>query len=368
MYTMLIYIMTAMAGIALGILAKHAWDRRASLTVRTESQSDPGDTKILLPEEPKSLSRYAMLGAGGLLILSVGATYWRGEGQASGAMKLSDGATATGPQPAATGALDDVDAMIDRLAKRLESNPTDGEGFRMLGWSYVNTGKPQQAIAPYKRATELLPGRADVWAGYGEALTGAANGTVTDEAKRLFDKALKLDAREPRARFFHALHDVQNGRERAGLDRWIALANDGQADAPWQTDLHQRIDTLAAKLGVNIDGRLKGAGPGALAQSLEAANVTLPPVAPDAVAAASAMSPTDRQAMVDKMVEGLAAKLAAQPNDADGWIKLLRSRMVLQQADKAARDLTTARKALAGSSASLAKVETAAKTLGVPGS
>lgn len=364
---MLYFITTALTGVALGIFVKHVWDRRRSWLVRAPNQGVAGDATRSV-EEPKSLSRYALLGAGVLLILSVAASYWREDGQRVGGILLSDGATETGKQGPVTAALDDVDAMIDRLAKRLESNPTDGEGFRMLGWSYVNTGKPQQAIAPYKRASELLPARADVWAGYGEALTGAANGTVTDEAKRLFDKALKLDASEPRARFFQALHDVQNGRERAGLDRWIALANDGPADAPWQADLHQRIATLAARLGVDLVGRLRVATPATPAQAVGVTDATLPPVAPDAVAAASAMSPADRQAMIDKMVDGLAAKLAAQPGDADGWIKLLRSRIVLQQTDKAARDLATARKALAGSPAALAKVDAVAKTLGVPGS
>lgn len=83
--------------------------------------------------------------------------------------------------------------MISRLAERLEKNPDDGEGFRMLGWSYVMTGKPDQAIAPYKQALRLLPGNALVLSGYGEALVGAAGGKVTAEAKGMFEQTLKLD-------------------------------------------------------------------------------------------------------------------------------------------------------------------------------
>ena len=66
------------------------------------------------------------------------------------------------------------------------------------------------------------------------------------------------------------------------------------------------------------------------------------------------------------MVDGLAAKLKADPSDPDRWILLLRSRMVLKQADQASSDLAAARRALAGNSAALTKVDTAARDLGVP--
>ena len=79
------------------------------------------------------------------------------------------------------------------------------------------------------------------------------------------------------------------------------------------------------------------------------------------------MPAADRQAMVDQMVGGLAEKLKANPADADRWVLLLRSRMVLKQADQAGTDLVTARKALAGDATGLGKVNAAAKEFGIPG-
>ncbi len=67
------------------------------------------------------------------------------------------------------------------------------------------------------------------------------------------------------------------------------------------------------------------------------------------------------------MVEGLARKLQANPKDADGWVRLLRSRMVLKQGEQAGRDLATARRALAGSGAPLTMLNGAAREFGVPG-
>ena len=234
----------------------------------------------------------------------------------------------------------------------------------MLGWSYVMTSHPDKAVAAYKRALAMLPGQANVHAGYGEALVGVAKGTVTQEAKDAFDKAIKADPAEPRARYFEALWMAQHGQEKQALDKWIALARSAPADAAWQADLRRQIGETSAKLGVAIPAGLTAA-----AAAIPAAPLGAPPALDNGtVQAASALPAADRQAMVDQMVEGLAKKLQANPKDADGWVRLLRSRMVLKQGDQAGRELATARRALAGSAADLAMVNGAAKEFGVPGS
>jgi len=53
--------------------------------------------------------------------------------------------------------LPDVNTMIERLVARLETAPGDVKGWRMLGWSYFNTGRYKQAATAYARAVELDP-------------------------------------------------------------------------------------------------------------------------------------------------------------------------------------------------------------------
>lgn len=232
----------------------------------------------------------------------------------------------------------------------------------MLGWSLVMTGHPDKAIDPYKRALALEPGRAIIHSGYGEALVGVAGGkTVTPDARAAFAKALSLDPAEPRARYFMALWQAQNGEEKPALDKLVALANSGPADAPWQADVRREAEALGKKLGVDVASRFKVAASGA------SAAMGPPPLDGATVQAAGQLSEGQRQAMVDTMVDGLAAKLKTNPGNVDGWVMLLRSRMVLKQADRAAADLASARKALAGNAAGLDAVEAAAKELAIPG-
>jgi len=353
---MLQYLLTGLAGIAIGVAAMRVWmmgDAQSESNGEAGSESEaPADNAA---GTPSVSTRTILISATLLVVAGIGLFIFRSQDDDARSGVLSMASSEGAGQN-----LDDVDTMIDRLAKRLEENPDDGEGFRMLGWSYAMTGRPEQAIEPYKRALALLPGQANVYTGYGEALVGIAKDTVTPEAKGYFEKAVSLDPNEPRARYFLALWKAQNGQGKVALDEWIALANQGPANAPWQGDVRSQIAKESARLGIDVTSRLKAAG--ALAASTE------PPVLDASVVQAARKLPdTERQAMINGMVEGLAAKLKSNPADADGWIKLIRSRMVLKQSDLAGKDLASARKALAADATALGRVDTAARELGVPG-
>lgn len=362
---MLQYILTALAGMAAGILAMRVWMARKGEPAAGDADAGAEVAAPSAKSGPKlrGLSATGMLAAAGVLLaLAFVAVLLRpGESDTIGASGAAVPAKAA-DGPAAGKNLDDVDTMISRLSQRLKANPNDGEGFRMLGWSYVMTGRPQLAIDPYKRALALQPDRAVVHAGYGEALVGVAGNTVTAAAKAAFDKAIALDRTEPRARYFLALWKVQNGQVKVGLDEMVALANAGPADAPWQADVRRQIKETAAGAGIDVGSRLKDAAPA------QAAGLLPPPLDSSTVAAAGRLPASDRQAMVDTMVDTLAGKLKADPGNVDGWVMLLRSRMVLDQKDLAAGDLAAARRALAGDRAKLAKLDAAARELRVPGS
>lgn len=351
---MLQYILTALAGIALGVVGMRIWMMRDA-----QAGSDGEATSEVRAATPATMkpmisTRTMLISAAVLVMAAIGLFVFRAPDD--------EDTTANAPPIAATAGqnLDDVDAMIERLAKRLAANPNDGESYRMLGWSYAMTGQPEKAIEPYKRALELLPNQANIHTGYGEALVGIASDKVTPEAKKSFEKAVSIDPIEPRARYFLALWKAQNGKEKTALDEWIALANEGAAEAPWQADVRSRIAQVSQQIGLDVSSRLKNAPP--------AAPVAEPPVLDASVVqAANQLPDADRQSMINGMVEGLAKKLKSNPGDADGWVRLMRSRMVLKQAEQAGKDLASARMALAGNPSGLSKVDAAARELGVPG-
>jgi cytochrome c-type biogenesis protein CcmH len=88
--------------------------------------------------------------------------------------------------------LPDVDTMTKRLAARLETTPGDIKGWRMLGWSYFNTGRYGQAAAAYARAVELDPNSAELKLSYEEAKAKASGPGI--------EKITKSEAMPPRER------------------------------------------------------------------------------------------------------------------------------------------------------------------------
>jgi tetratricopeptide (TPR) repeat protein len=87
------------------------------------------------------------------------------------------------PTAAAAGTpLPDVNTMIERLAARLETTPKNIDGWRMLGWSYFNTARYEQAASAYARAMELDPNSAELKLSHEQAKAKAAEGDNSETA------------------------------------------------------------------------------------------------------------------------------------------------------------------------------------------
>lgn len=67
-----------------------------------------------------------------------------------------------------------------------------------------------------------------------------------------------------------------------------------------------------------------------------------PAIDPEARARIEAMTADEQAAMIEGMVEGLAIRLEQDPNDIDGWMRLIRARVVMGDADQARLDLDSA--------------------------
>ncbi len=309
----------------------------------------------------------------------------------AGGTPVRPGETSAGQAPAAAGtgaSLGSVDEMIGRIAARLEKNPGNAEDWRMLGWSYFGTDRYAEAADAYGKAAQLQPGNALLFASQGEALVRAAQGQITPQAMAVFEATNKLDPKEPRARFFLGMAKEQAGDKAAALAAWVALAKDADPAEPWAADLLQRIAELAGQMGVAVPDVARAAAqqagpPGlTLLKEAEPATPAATPAQParpqqsskqaaergptaDDVKAAEALSAGDRNTMIRGMVDGLAARLEKSPRDADGWIKLIRSRKVLGEDAAASQALKKALDIFADAPAERAQIVAAAMELQV---
>jgi cytochrome c-type biogenesis protein CcmH len=231
--------------------------------------------------------------------------------------------------------------------------------WRVVGWAYAQNGDAAASAAAYRKAAALEPDNAENWSSLGEALqTGSTS--VVPEAEAAFRKALGLNAADPRARYFLAVQRDLKGDHKGAVEDWLALLRDTPPGAPWEADLRRTIEQTAQKNGIDVSGRMPA--PGAQA----AATAGIPGPSPEQLAAASSIPPSQQDEMVKGMVERLSARLKSNPKDADGWIRLMRSRMVLGQKAEAQEALSSGLAAFSGDAAVQGRLKSAATQLGVP--
>ncbi len=219
---------------------------------------------------------------------------------------------------------DDVETLLARVERHLAETPEDGRGWEVIAPVYLRLGRAEDAANAFRNAIRLLGSTAERQAKLGEAIWMAEGGIVTADARAAFEAANELDPDAPEPRFFLALAARQGGDDAAARQRLTALLADTPADAPWR-------ETVVAALA-GLEGNAAPSGPEA------------GPAADD-VAAAQTMPEEQQTAMIEGMVSGLAARLQDDPDNADGWLRLIRSYVVLGRTEAAAE---AAREALAG--------------------
>lgn len=125
------------------------------------------------------------IGLGLPLLAAVG--YWN-LGNPEGLQKV---ATAADEAHTLTGA--QMEALVERLAERMEKNPDSAEGWALLGRSLNALGRHERAAAAYAKAEKLLPQNADILADYADALAMAQGRNLEGEPFALVKRALAAD-------------------------------------------------------------------------------------------------------------------------------------------------------------------------------
>lgn len=190
--------------------------------------------------------------------------------------------------------------VIAGLTDRVRAHPDDAEAWTLYARAVSRMDRWDDAETAWRKVIALGHPSPEAVAALGEIMVLRQNGSVGQDARGMFDMALRGDPKNDIARYYLALAAAQDGDAASALTQWQALLDDMGPESPGRTDVQRQMADTARRSGLPMPA---SAGPG-----------------------------PDIQAMVAK----LAARLAEHPDDEAGWERLGRSYMVLGQSQGAA--------------------------------
>jgi cytochrome c-type biogenesis protein CcmH len=116
-----------------------------------------------------------------------------------------------------------IAANVEKLAKRLEQNPNDAQGWLMLARSYMSMERFADAAAAYEHATGLNGNDANIWADYAEASARANGLSLAGKPTEAINRALQIDARNQKALDLAGSAAYQAGDYKKAIEYWQKL-------------------------------------------------------------------------------------------------------------------------------------------------
>ncbi len=232
-----------------------------------------------------------------LMPLTAGLWYWQ-----AGSWRLAE-EIASAPADGALPSDAEIEAMVARLAAKLEAEPDDAEGWSMLGRSYFVMGRHAESAAAYGQANSRSQSRNPDWlVSEGEALALSRERDLLGRPAQLFEAALALEPGHGKALWYGAMADAQVSNFGRAAERLQQLQAQELPDA-LRTMVAARLDELRA---------LAGTAPSAAAAANQAAPAPATTTAAKLVVQVS-LAPTLRSKLPANATLFVFAKAAGGP-------------------------------------------------------
>lgn len=128
------------------------------------------------------------------------------------------------PSVSSSDAAPDVEAMVASLAARMQDEPDNIEGWKMLGRSYMSLQDFAAAVTAYERAVELENSeQAQTLVDLGAAILARDNARIEGRTSALFESALAIEPNNPSALFYGGIAALNRGNTDLAADRWEIL-------------------------------------------------------------------------------------------------------------------------------------------------
>jgi len=215
-----------------------------------------------------------------------------------------------------------MEDLLKVAERRLVTNPDDTNGWKVVAPVYMRMGRFDDAIKAYKNVLRVEGDSPEFLLKLADVHIEQNQGQVNNTAQNLVSRVLAIDKENAIAKFYTGIIALQSDKPKETMRIWQRMLDEANGDEEWVPIIQGRIAEL---------------------KSLEQTPV-LPALDEATLEAAEDMSPEDRLEMIGQMISNLSEKLQENPNDKQGWQRLIRSYIVLDRREDAQTALENASK------------------------
>ncbi len=201
----------------------------------------------------------------------------------------------------------EIEAMVSKLAARMQQNPNDGNGWAMLGRSYLVTKRYTESAQAYAHAVSLIPNDADLLADYADALAMTQDRQINGEPLHLIERALKVDGNHWKSLAMAGSAAFERKDYKAAIGYWEKLRQRTDLDSEFIRTVNENIAQARQAAGMKPEAVAAGAA-GAMGATSDVAQSK-----PGAASASNDGAAAGSVRGTVSLTPALAAK--ASPND-----------------------------------------------------
>ncbi len=191
-----------------------------------------------------------------------------------------------------------IEAIVERLAKHLKDNPDDAEGWIMLARTYSALGRFGEATGAYAKAEAKFPQNAQLLADYADNLAMAQGRSLQGRPEALIQRALQADGNNLKALALAGSAEFEKQDFAKAVGYWKRILPLLPADSEMENSVRASIKDAEDKLGG------AAGSPNAMAQAA-------PPAKPSSAPAKAAVSGAKLSGVI-KLAPALAARAAPE--------------------------------------------------------
>ena len=139
-----------------------------------------------------------------------------------------------------------IDANVAALAKRMEANPNDADGWAMLGRSYLNLEKYNEASNAYAKAAALKKDDADLLTEYAFALAMTNGRQLQGRPAELIKQALRIAPENPKVLQLAGTAEFEAKNYKQAIVYWQKLLDKTSGNPELAQSISKRIDEAKA--------------------------------------------------------------------------------------------------------------------------